>query len=49
MLMIEFENDEQSDIIFRDKLKYVAFEGNDTLHLNSPCCDRFSYHFKRNQ
>ena len=48
-LMIEFENDEQSDIIFRDKLKYVAFEGNDTLHLNSLCCDRFNYHFKRNR
>jgi hypothetical protein len=46
-LKVYFEKDEQSDSFFTDTEKYVQFNGNDTLHLNSPCCDRFNYHFER--
>ena len=46
-LKVDFEKDEQSDSFFTDTEKYVQFNGNDTLHLNSPCCDRFNYHFER--
>ena len=46
-LKVDFEKDEQSGTFFTDTEKYVQFNGNDTLHLNSPCCDRFNYHFER--
>jgi hypothetical protein len=46
-LKVYFEKDEQSDSFFTDTEKYVEYTGNDTLHLNSPCCDRFNYHFER--
>lgn len=46
-LKVEFEKDEKSNSFFADREKYVEFSGNDTLHLNSPCCDRYNYHFKR--
>jgi hypothetical protein len=46
-LKVGFEKDEQSDSFFTDTEKYVHFSGNDTLHLYSPCCDRFNYHFER--
>lgn len=46
-LKIDFEKDEKSNLFFTDTEKYVDFNGNDTLLLNSPCCDRYNYHFKR--
>jgi hypothetical protein len=46
-LKVDFEKDEQSDSFFTDRVKYVHYTGNDTLHLSSPCCDRFNYHFER--
>lgn len=38
---------ESSSSFFEDRVKYVEFRGKDTLLLNSPCCDRYNYHFKR--
>lgn len=46
-LEVDFEKDEQSGSFFTDSEKYVQYSGNDTLHLYSPCCDRFNYHFER--
>jgi hypothetical protein len=46
-LKVYFEKDEQSGTFFTDTEKYVHYTGNDTLHLSSPCCDRFNYHFER--
>lgn len=46
-LKVDFEKDEKSNSFFTDTDKYVEFTGNDTLHLYSPCCDRYNYHFKR--
>ena len=46
-LKVDFEKDEQSGTFFTDRVKYVHYTGNDTLHLSSPCCDRFNYHFER--
>lgn len=46
-LAVDFEKDEQSDAFFNDRDKYVEYSGKDTLHLNSPCCDRYNYHLKR--
>lgn len=46
-LKVDFEKDEKSNSFFTDTEKYVEFTGNDTLNLNSPCCDRYNYHFKR--
>lgn len=47
LLKVDFEKDENSNAFFSDTEKYVEFAGNDTLHLYSPCCDRYDYHFKR--
>ncbi len=46
-LKVDFERDENSNSFFDDPEKLVGFNGTDTLHLYSPCCDRFDYHFKR--
>lgn len=46
-LLVNFEKDENSDSFLGDNEKYVHFSGNDTLHLYSPCCDRFNFHFER--
>ncbi len=46
-LKVNFEKDENSGSFFSDYEKYILFSGSDTLHLNSPCCDRYNYHFKR--
>jgi len=46
-LKVDFEKDEKSNSFFTDTEKYVEFMGSDTLNLNSPCCDRYNYHFKR--
>lgn len=46
-LKVDFEKDKKSNSFFTDAEKYVEFIGNDTLNLNSPCCDRYNYHFKR--
>ena len=46
-LKVDFEKDEHSGSFFSDRVKYVHYTGNDTLHLSSPCCDRFNYHFVR--
>ncbi len=46
-LKVVFEKDENSGLFFTDPEKYVEFSGVDTLHLNSPCCDRYNYHFVR--
>lgn len=46
-LRISLEPDPGSDVFMYDSEKYVHLQGEDTLHLNSPCCDRFNYHFTR--
>lgn len=46
-LKVDFGKDYKSDSFFTDREKYIEFSGNDTLHLNSPCCDRYNYYFKR--
>lgn len=46
-LKISLENDLTSTLFFDDKEKFVSFRGNDSLDLNSPCCDRLNYHFVR--
>lgn len=46
-LKVSFEKDESSGLFFTDPIKYVVFSGADTMHLNSSCCDRYNYHFKR--
>lgn len=46
-LLTNLEKDENSDSFFSDGEKYVVFSGSDTLNLNSPCCDRYNYHFVR--
>jgi len=33
--------------IIGDPEKYLIPQGSDSLHLYSPCCDRFNYHFVR--
>ncbi len=47
ILKVDFEKDEKSNSFFTDREKYIEFDGNDTLNLNSPCCDRYNYHFER--
>ncbi len=46
-LLITFEPDENSDTLMYDSEKYINFYGNDTLSLDSPCCDRYNYHLVR--
>ena len=46
-LLITFKPDDNSEVFMYDSEKYVNFFGNDTLSLDSPCCDRYNYHFKR--
>ena len=46
-LLITFEYDENSETFMYDSEKYVNFYGKDTLSLDSPCCDRYNYHFIR--
>ena len=35
------------NIFFYDSEKYIEIAEMDTLNLNSPCCDRYNYHFIR--
>lgn len=46
-LLISLIPDKNSDTFLFDSEKYVDFNGADTLGLNSPCCDRYNYHFTR--
>jgi hypothetical protein len=46
-LRVYFEKDEKAGTYMGDNEKFVSFSGKDTLHLNSPCCDRYNYHFVR--
>ena len=48
-LLITFKPDKNSGVIMHDSEKFIHFFGIDTLSLDSPCCDRFNYHFKRVQ
>jgi len=48
-LLITFKPDDNSEVFMQDSEKYINFFGNDTLSLDSPCCDRFNYHFIRNK
>ncbi len=47
-LLITFEPDANSETFMYDPVKNVNLFGEDTLSLDSPCCDRFNYHFNRN-
>jgi hypothetical protein len=47
-LLITFEPDANSETFMYDPVKYVNLSGKNTLSLDSPCCDRFNYHFNRN-
>lgn len=45
---ISFQKDlESSSYFLEDRIKYIEFRGQDTLYLNSPCCDRYNYYFIR--
>jgi hypothetical protein len=44
---VNLEKDQKSESFFFDREKYIIFSGLDTLNMNSPCCDRYDYHFKR--
>lgn len=46
-LLIIFIPDENSEVFMYDAEKYVNLLGKDKLSLDSPCCDRYNYHFKR--
>ncbi len=48
-LLITLNPDENSDMFMLDSEKYINLIGEDTLNLNSPCCDRFNYHFERDK
>jgi hypothetical protein len=47
LLLISLEPDDDSETFMYDSEKYVNFYGSDTLSLDSPCCDRYNYHFTR--
>jgi len=47
VLSVSFEEDMNSMFFIHDKEKTVYFQGNDTMSLNAPCCDRYNYHFER--
>ena len=46
-LKITFSPDEDSEVFFFDSEKEIILQGKDILILQSPCCDRFNYHFDR--
>ncbi len=46
-LKITFSPNEDSEVFFFDSEKEIIFPGKDILILQSPCCDRFNYHFDR--
>ena len=46
-LLITFEPDDHSGVFMFDSEKYIDFFDNDTVSFNSPCCDRYNYHFER--
>jgi len=46
-LLITFKPDDKSQVLMYDAEKNVSLPGNDTLTLNSPCCDRYNYHMAR--
>ena len=46
-LRISLEPDPGSEVFMFDSEKFVFLSGSDTLDLNSPCCDRFNYHYVR--
>ena len=48
-LKISFSPDEDSDVFMFDSEKNVIFHGSDSLFLQSPCCDRYNYHLKREE
>ena len=47
-LLITFEPDANSETFMYDPVKNINLFGEDTLSLDSPCCDRFNYHLNRN-
>jgi hypothetical protein len=46
-LSITFNPHPKSEIFMYDSEKIITLQVNDTLFLDSPCCDRFNYHFSR--
>ena len=46
-LLIHFEADDSSEFFMGDTEKYVILNVTDSLNLNSPCCDRYNYHYVR--
>ena len=46
-LLITLKPDNDSEVFMYDSEKYVNLFGSDTLSLDSPCCDRYNYHFKK--
>jgi hypothetical protein len=47
LLRITFIPDVNSEVFMYDSEKIIEFQGIDTLLLHSPCCDRYNYHFIR--
>jgi len=44
-----FPDNAVDNIFFYDSEKYIMLAGKDSLNLQSPCCDRYHYHFVRVQ
>ena len=49
ILKISLQPDPSGFTFFYDSEKYVKLTGDDQLDLNSPCCDRYNYHFVRDE
>lgn len=48
-LKISLQPDASSSTFFYDSEKYIELLNDNQLNLNSPCCDRYNYHFKRTE
>lgn len=48
-LLINLVSDSNPGGVMIDPEKYVNFYGQDTLALDAPCCDRYSYNFVRDK
>ncbi len=47
--LVRFVPDDSTRLILYDLEKYLYLFGHDTLVLEAPCCDRYNYHFLREE
>ncbi len=48
-LFVRFISDDSTKLFLYDLEKYIYLLGEDTLLLEAPCCDRYNYHFVREE